>query len=31
MEHICEHEKDFGALTEVVKGLVKQVYGNGQR
>ena len=25
----CKHEAEFGGLTQIVKGLVKEIYGNG--
>lgn len=27
----CKHDSEFGEMRSVVKGLVKEIYGNGQR
>ena len=27
----CKHEQEWGQINEVIKGLVKQIYGNGQK
>lgn len=31
MEHTCFHENEWGQMNQVIKGLVKQIYGNGQK